>query len=1013
MKETFLPIPLSKFPVDVPLLPTIEYDFAGLNDFPTRHGIMSSGLDELNYRPAEYSASFVQSWLFFGLLADLTGTLVDRDNVLHPAPHQRNHGTQWPVCPPTLQHNELGLRTTSSSEESNLKSLSRKLRSTVRVGIYNVGRIDRLLVAEKHPMPHILLSVKILLCNLAAIRVGRSGMYSLPWDNGLEEPRLVPYHTSISSIISPSAKILQGLMKGKGWCPSQIHRVGSTCDYSMMHYLSNIDRRASEKMIHDTCSSRECQAYNSGPDSYVTSHTTRGCQCSFIAAPTEQVNEIIRSGGVPLISLRNVSHGKIEIRVHASRANSSYTAMSHVWSGGLGNVQGNSLPLCQLEYLDKCVSNMPRNGERGLNYKEDPGFTDLTGKVWISPLGLDNLVSSKGRDQKLFWIDTLCIPVSPESSDLRMKAINKMDAVYAHAREVLVLDVEIQRLSIKKTHPCELLARLAYSSWMGRSWTLQEGAIGRATYFQCADGAMTLQRSRLDILQRGLLSMALLGFRELRSVLRHKTRRINFSESAISQCVGHDRVENISLKMLVNPLHRGRDRTTISGINMAGLVPENQQLLSFVSVWNELNHRSTTKPEDTFAIFANLLDFNAGQIISLPQRERMKAILWSSEKIPFSLLFNTGSRINDGESHRDRWVPAEPKGSKLNQSPSLKFAEDGRSFCLTDINAESQPLTVTAQVDSLPLYCYLLDTQDRKTYFVKAIRSAKDTMSIATQHGICVVMDPLSLAQKKPIDHYATNIAPFTRGACLFVTSRTCLSKTRPGVSEQHPMPPLPTHTQEKHLLSTTYDCPVRIWEVKDTRCIPRSESRGLHIHGGLSSCPIIQCAIMTPGYEMHLETGICDLPLFTEIGNANNGNAFTDTPRPEKRYARRTLPTNPSVTFLNASIFGSLLFLCSAILPLIFFAITCAREDGHFAMLGGSAILCYILSWSPLSVVLSPVSAILVIVDRIQRNELDAVTIAFVAFTFGGLLPGALYAIVWDVALRDYAYKAWLAGHV
>ena len=63
-----------------------------------------------------------------------------------------------------------------------------------------------------------------------------------------------------------------------------------------------------------------------------------------------------------------------------------------------------------------------------------------------------------------------------------------------------------------------------------------------------------------------------------------------------------------------------------------------------------------------------------------------------------------------------------------------------------------------------------------------------------------------------------------------------------------------------------------------------------------------------------------------------------------------------------------------------------------------------------PITTILAPVSAILVIVDRNHRNELNAVTIAFVAFIIGGLLPIVLYAILWDVALKDYAYKAWLA---
>ena len=131
----------------------------------------------------------------------MSGTFIDRDQLLHPGSHQHTLKIHTLVYAPRLQHNELGLRMTSSSEESNLKSLSQKLRDIVQVGIDNVGRSDRLVVvAERHPMPLVLLPVKILLCDLAAMRVGRSGLYSLPWDGGLKGPRLVPYHTSVSSL---------------------------------------------------------------------------------------------------------------------------------------------------------------------------------------------------------------------------------------------------------------------------------------------------------------------------------------------------------------------------------------------------------------------------------------------------------------------------------------------------------------------------------------------------------------------------------------------------------------------------------------------------------------------------------------------------------------------------------------------------------------------------------------------------------------------------------------------
>ena len=141
----------SDFPAEGLLLPTIEYDFRGLNDFPTRHGITSSDLRELDHRSAEDSASLVQSWLYFGLLADLAGTLVDRHNCLHLSAYQ---------YPPIRQIFELGSRVASKSE---------KLRDVVRIGIDNVERIDRLEIAGAYPMPLILLSIKILLCDLAAM----------------------------------------------------------------------------------------------------------------------------------------------------------------------------------------------------------------------------------------------------------------------------------------------------------------------------------------------------------------------------------------------------------------------------------------------------------------------------------------------------------------------------------------------------------------------------------------------------------------------------------------------------------------------------------------------------------------------------------------------------------------------------------------------------------------------------------------------------------------------------
>ncbi len=317
--------------------------------------------------------------------------------------------------------------------------------------------------------------------------------------------------------------------------------------------------------------------------------------------------------------------------------------------------------------------------------------------------------------------------------------------------------------------------------------------------------------------------------------------------------MGHERLENALLKVLLNSLHRGRNAENET--DRRGPAPEDVQLDSFVSVWNELIKRSTTKPEDIFSIFANLLDFNAGQIMTLPQDERMKAILWSSSTIPFSLVYNSGPRCKDRESRRDRWVPTVPQGSRLAKSPSMKFTEDGLSFALIVTNSKTQPLAVIAEVVSLLPFCYLLDSESDKTYFVKAIRSANDAMDIVTHQGICIVMENL-LSAEGDVDQSARNIASRNRGACLFVTSRksssTLIPKSRAHLFD--------TLAHNGIILSTIYDCPVRVWEVNNTEAVPESEISAFENRDGCNGCPTIQGKRLRPGYELHLETGTCNM---------------------------------------------------------------------------------------------------------------------------------------------------------
>lgn len=67
-----------------------------------------------------------------------------------------------------------------------------------------------------------------------------------------------------------------------------------------------------------------------------------------------------------------------------------------------------------------------------------------------------------------------------------------MAAIYAGARNVLVIDSELQSIDSKSLKPKETGLAVFCSPWMTRSWTLQERALGVDVYLRFKDGLVPL-----------------------------------------------------------------------------------------------------------------------------------------------------------------------------------------------------------------------------------------------------------------------------------------------------------------------------------------------------------------------------------------------------------------------------------------------------------------------------------------------------------------------------------------
>ena len=97
--------------------------------------------------------------------------------------------------------------------------------------------------------------------------------------------------------------------------------------------------------------------------------------------------------------------------------------------------------------MNKSIENLPKGFGRGL-WAFDSLCSFLSQVEWRA-----GWPKKPSTGHKLFWLDTFCIP-SPDiehdepskaqSREIRTKAINKMDLIYAGASEVLVLDSEMQ-----------------------------------------------------------------------------------------------------------------------------------------------------------------------------------------------------------------------------------------------------------------------------------------------------------------------------------------------------------------------------------------------------------------------------------------------------------------------------------------------------------------------------------------------------------------------------------------
>ncbi|KAL8906272.1 MAG: hypothetical protein Q9171_006332, partial [Xanthocarpia ochracea] len=507
------------------------------------------------------------------------------------------------------------------------------------------------------------------------------------------------YPSVCDTSLHPSYITLSRMLDSQ-WCPAQAGNVFRVYGPSMNHYLSGLPRQHLNS--HDNgCSLDACVSNNVNEESYETQHTQESCSCHSVGPDPRQIAKLINESHIPLVKLRVVD-GKPEFSLVAAELGTKYVSMSHVWAGGLGNFRENKLPTCQLlrlyELLGELDNFRPPEPELAPFFLPSPwldGCLQLLAPIkWAcqkfaaciqkaQDRAFRDTYDQLGRAQSpdvCFWMDTLCIPVHPEDRPLRIKAINNMNLIYAAAERCLVIDPELQQISMKGLSSIQTNAHVLCSTWLTRSWTFQEARLSRAWYARFADGFYNPNTQEHALLHDRL-----------------------YSDLNVYKSDAHVLASQMISWYNDMPALRQTEIVTNQSIRLI-----NDELFNFMAIWNQLVSRSTSKMEDVNAILANTLDLSAGEVMALPSEQRMKAIFNTRNKLPGGLMFNKAKKVAEQSS---RWVPLYPEESRLSLGLYGTLTPSATGFFLDNVDGNPVGFLVDP---SVPRYkkIRLLDSSD-------------------------------------------------------------------------------------------------------------------------------------------------------------------------------------------------------------------------------------------------------------------------------------------------------------
>ncbi len=227
------------------------------------------------------------------------------------------------------------------------------------------------------------------------------------------------------------------------------------------------------------------------------------------------------------------------------------------------------------------------------------------------------------------WFDTLCVPLRPEES--RKAAIRLMRRTYTEAYAVLVLDHGVMQIESSVPYE-ELFMWITCSGWLRRLWTFQEGLMAKKLRFLLKDKVV--------------------------NILEVFDLMTNESTSEYPSTVA------LEASAFFRYMRSNWDWTN----------PDKR--MTFGSLWEALQWRSTSKRSDEPICLAPLFGLDVDMILDLPEEDRLRKVYSLQKSFPPYLIFSRGARMSEVGY---RWAPPSlmiPRA--LETSKMHHMADEGR-----------------------------------------------------------------------------------------------------------------------------------------------------------------------------------------------------------------------------------------------------------------------------------------------------------------------------------------------